>query len=63
MPQSVRYGLIILTTVALAAFAFLLINDPALAGDLQARALDAWRTVTNAMNDMGESAKRMLPAG
>jgi predicted tellurium resistance membrane protein TerC len=62
LPRNVRYGLIIVGTVALAAFALLLINDPALAADLQARALDAWRTVTNAMNDMGESVKRMLPA-
>jgi predicted tellurium resistance membrane protein TerC len=62
LPQTLRYGLIITATVALAAFAILLINDPVLAADLEQRALAAWRTVTDAMNDTAESLKRMLPA-
>ena len=49
-----RYGLIILGTVGLAAFAILLVNDPAWADDLHARALDVWHTVTKAMNDTAE---------
>ncbi len=62
LPRNVRYGLIILGTVGLAAFAILLVRDPALADDLRARTLDAWHTVTKAMNDTAESVKRMLPA-
>jgi len=62
LPRNVRYGLIIVGTVGLAAFAILLVNDPAWADDLHARALDVWHTVTKAMNDTAESVKRMLPA-
>jgi predicted tellurium resistance membrane protein TerC len=63
LPQTLRYGLIIGSTLALAAFAVMLVNDPAWAADLQDRALQGWRTVTNAMKDTGEAVKRMLPAG
>jgi predicted tellurium resistance membrane protein TerC len=63
LPRTLRYGLVVGSTVALAAFAILLINDPALAQDLEGRARDAWRSVTTAMNDTAESVKRMLPAG
>jgi predicted tellurium resistance membrane protein TerC len=63
LPRTLRYSLVILGTVALAAFAVLLINDPALAETLHDRALDIWHTLTKAMNDMGDTAKRMLPAG
>jgi predicted tellurium resistance membrane protein TerC len=63
LPRTLRYSLVILGTVALAAFAVLLINDPALAETLHDRALDIWHTLTKAMSDVGESAKRMLPAG
>lgn len=63
LPQMLRYGLIVAGTLALAAFAVMLVNDPKWAEDLHNRAYQAWHSVTNAMKDTAENVKRMLPAG
>jgi hypothetical protein len=63
LPQTLRYGLIIGGTLALAAFAVMLVNDPALADNLRHRTSDAWHSVTNAIKDTADNVKRMLPAG
>lgn len=62
LPRNLRYGLVIAGTIGLAAFALVLINDPALADDLRTRVLDAWHTVTKAMGDTVDAAKGILPA-
>lgn len=62
LPATLRYSLVIVTTVALAAGAIALINDPVLANDLQARALRAWNNGSEAASKAMDTVRPYLPA-
>lgn len=55
--------LIIGGTLALGAVAVMMINDPALAKDVQDRVVAAWQGSVNALSGVVDSVERMMPGG
>jgi predicted tellurium resistance membrane protein TerC len=55
LPRGLRYGLVIAATVALGAGAVVLVNDPKLAAELSATALNAWRSGVDAVSKAADS--------